>query len=67
MGELESIFILAVISLLLSMPNVAKREQHYSINYVFFEIIITIPNITENNNMSADSICNLNLQTLLKE
>lgn len=62
MGELENIVILVVIICPLSMPNVAKREQHYSTNDA--EIIMTVPNIIENNNnknMSADSICRLKL------
>lgn len=29
------------------MPNVAKREQHYSTNDVFAEIIMTVPNIKQ--------------------
>ncbi len=60
MGELENICILAVIICPLSMPNITKREQPYSTNDVFAEIIMTVSNIIENNkDTSADSICRL--------
>ncbi len=42
MGELENIFILAAIICPLSMPNVTKREQPYSTNDVFAEIIMKL-------------------------